>query len=187
MEDAGEWPALLAIFNRYPLTELLVHPRLRKDFYGGVPDLDAFAVAYEECVHPLCYNGDLWTAADVHALLERFPKLNALMFGRGLLGNPGLIRELKTGEAVTKEELFRYQEMLFDTYSQSGGDRVGLYKMKEVWMYLGPQFADADRAMKKLKKSKDRQSYQAAVDEFFRLELNRSGRPEAGLLGKRKK
>ncbi len=187
MTDPGEWPALLAIFNRYPLSELIVHPRLRKDFYRGIPDLEAFALAYEESVHPLCYNGDIWTAADHWALLERFPKLERVMLGRGLLGNPGLIRELKTGEAVTKEELYRYQEQLFETYSRSGGDRVAIYKMKEVWMYMSPLFAGSDKAMKKLRKASDRRGYQDAVGELFRLELNREGRLSPELAGKRQK
>ncbi len=177
MTDPEEWPALLAIYNRYPLSEVIVHPRLRKDFYRNTPDLEAFALAYEESAHPLCYNGDIWMAADHEALLARFPKLECVMLGRGLLGNPGLIHELRTGEPVTKEQLYRYQDLLFETYSsRAGGDRVALYKMKEVWMYMSPLFSGSAKAMKKLRKANDRGSYQAAVDEMFRLELDRAGR-----------
>lgn len=61
VEDAAEWPALLAIFRRYPLRELIIHPRLRRDFYRGPVRQGAFQYAVDHCDLPLCYNGDLFT------------------------------------------------------------------------------------------------------------------------------
>ena len=39
--DPAEWPSLLTIYRKYPLSELIVHPRIQKEFYKGVPHRDA--------------------------------------------------------------------------------------------------------------------------------------------------
>ena len=41
-DAAEEFDQLLEIYEKYPLEELVVHPRTQKDFYGNTPDLDAF-------------------------------------------------------------------------------------------------------------------------------------------------
>ena len=35
MKEVSEFPRLLAIYNHYPLEELIVHPRVREDYYKG--------------------------------------------------------------------------------------------------------------------------------------------------------
>lgn len=74
--------------------ELIVHPRLRKDFYKGKPDLEAFALAVRESKNPLCYNGDLFSKEMVRQFMEQFPSVDRLMLGRGLVANPALLNEL---------------------------------------------------------------------------------------------
>ena len=64
--DPGEWPGLLEIYRRYPLAELIVHPRLQKDFYKGMPHREAFSTVSGPW--PVVYNGDIWTAEDAAAL-----------------------------------------------------------------------------------------------------------------------
>lgn len=64
LRDPEEFFPLLELFNRYPVCELIIHPRVQKDFYRNQPRLDAFAAALASCRAPVCYNGDLVTAAD---------------------------------------------------------------------------------------------------------------------------
>ncbi|MFR6394730.1 MAG: hypothetical protein ACLUNQ_06260 [Oscillospiraceae bacterium] len=54
-------PALLDIFNDYPIALLIVHPRLRTEFYKGTIHREVFAWTQENTRLPLCYNGDLFT------------------------------------------------------------------------------------------------------------------------------
>ena len=49
----------------------------------------------------------------------------------------------------------------------SGGDRNTLYKMKEIWVYLGPLFVDAEKYVKKIKKSNRLTEYDAAMRVLF--------------------
>ena len=172
LEEASEFEEILSIYNRFPLQEVIIHPRVRAEFYNGVPNLDAFAKALETSKHPVCYNGDIWNVQDYHLVTERFPTLSRVMIGRGIIANPGLIREIKTGQKVTKEELRRYHDALYDGYlADLGAEKDVFYKMKELWFYLGRNFADADRAIRNVQKASGPKVYKDAVREVFTHDL----------------
>lgn len=97
---AEGFPALLELYNDYPICELIVHPRVQADQYHGQPDLEAFAYALAHSRAPVCYNGDLFDAPAVHAFQARFPAVERVMLGRGLAANPGLIGQLRTGRSA---------------------------------------------------------------------------------------
>ena len=92
-EDPAEWEKLLAIYNRYPIAELTIHPRVRKAFYNGPVEMDAFRYAVAESKAPVCYNGNLCTRQDIENITKEFPDLNAVMLGRGLIADPGLLTQ----------------------------------------------------------------------------------------------
>ncbi|MBQ2803356.1 MAG: tRNA-dihydrouridine synthase family protein [Lachnospiraceae bacterium] len=94
MDKVEEWEDLLKIYNKYTLTELIVHARVRADFYQNAPNWKAFALAMECSENPLCYNGDIFTMANYQKLTEVFPKLQSVMLGRGLLANPFLAGQI---------------------------------------------------------------------------------------------
>lgn len=88
-----EFGRLLEIFNRYPLKELIIHPRVQADYYKNEPRRQAYREAREKSANPLCYNGDLFTAEDIRRFQEEFPGETCVMLGRGLIQNPGLVSE----------------------------------------------------------------------------------------------
>ena len=175
MEDENEWQDILAVYEKYPLEELIIHPRVRKDFYKGKPRLDAFSYAMEESGHRLCYNGDIGSAEDLQDRKERFPDLDRVMLGRGLLCNPFLIEMSKTADDAAhdhmqekKDRLYAFHQEILEGYIQiMSGDRNVLFRMKELWFYLGDCFTNADKYLKKIKKSERLVAYQAAVDALF--------------------
>ena len=172
MDYEEEWSELLPIFNRYPIAELIVHPRLRRDYYKGPVRLDLFAQAVKESRIPLVYNGDLFTVEDVRAFLERFPGQNRLMFGRGLVSNPALVRELRGGEALQKEELMVFHDALLSAYAEYlSGERPLLFKMKEMWAFWLPLFPEAGKSGKLLRKCRTLSDYRTAAAGVFRTEL----------------
>ena len=99
VENLEEWPPLLDLFQRYPICELIIHPRLRRDFYRGQPRREAFTYAVAHSRLPLCYNGDLFSPQDCWDLARQFPSVDRLMAGRGLVCNPALGRQLQGGAA----------------------------------------------------------------------------------------
>ena len=133
MEDPEEFETILPIYNKYPLKELIIHPRVQKEFYKNTPKLDTYAWAVEHSEHPLCYNGDICSVEDMEQLKIRFPQTDTVMMGRGVLANPALGRKLKGGSAATIEELKKFHDVLYAAYCEEmSGDRTILYKMKEM-------------------------------------------------------
>ena len=153
MSEPEEFEDLLKIYNRYPLEELIVHPRLQKDFYKNTPNLDVFAMAAEESRNPLCYNGDITTVEEYERFCERFPTIEAIMIGRGLIANPGLVREIQTGEKMQKDELHVFLRELKVAYQACMPDQPVLFKMKEIWSYLVNWYPNGKKVWKKVRKT----------------------------------
>lgn len=168
-ENPEEFDTLLEIYKKYPVKELIIHPRLLKDYYKNKPDWKAFQKAGQKLDCPLCYNGDLFTLKRCREFTEQFPETQSLMLGRGLLRNPCLIREMKGEENLTKEKLKAFHDALCSEYEQvMSGDRSTLFKMKELWFYMGDLFPDSKKYLKKIKKTQKVTEYRQAVEELFR-------------------
>lgn len=166
--DAEEWDDILELYNQYPLEEVIVHPRVQKQFYTGTPDWDAFEKAIEKCRHPLCYNGDIFTLEDYSKFTERFHDVDRIMLGRGILRNPGLIALLKMEDRMDKVTLKAYHDELYDRYKDyMSGEKNVLFKMKEFWVYLGESFEESKKYTKKIKKAEKLYAYEEAVSKLF--------------------
>ena len=169
IQEPEEFARLLEIYNRYPIACLTIHARVQKEKYRGPVHLDAFAQALAESRNPVCYNGDLRTAAEVEALSQRFPSVEAVMIGRGAVADPALLRKLRGGPAATKEELQAFTQDLYRAYQAFYG-QVGTaaQRMREVWFYLIHLFENADRLNKKLRRFKNPGEYESVEAAIFR-------------------
>ena len=171
MEEEWEFEDLLKIYNKYPLEELIIHPRLQKDYYKNTPRMETLATAFQNAVGPVCYNGDIFTTADYEKLTARFPELNCIMMGRGVLGNPALAREIRGGCSAEKSEIRKFHDRMYAEYCQDlSGDRNILFRMKELWFYLAPLFTNYKKYAKKIRKAEKCTVYESAVNELFSCE-----------------
>lgn len=163
-----EFERLLKLYNKYPVKELIIHPRVQQDFYKNVPRLEVFEEAVRESKNPLCYNGDIFRAADYEKICRRFPGVPAVMLGRGIIGNPGLLEEIK-GEGIPEAGRLRaFHDKILEDYTAIGfGDKNVLFKMKEIWCYMGSLFPGGEKQLKKLKKAEKIRNYELAVNELF--------------------
>lgn len=171
MEAPEEWRLLLAIYENYPMEELIIHPRLQQEGYAGTPHMEAFAEAASRLTCPLCYNGDITSPASLMRLRERFPNLETVMLGRGILQNPALLSQIKSPTSCDAElsTLRAFHDTLLSRYREiMSGDTNTLYKMKDLWTFLGRSFSDADRHLKKIKKADSISDYKIAVGNLFR-------------------
>lgn len=169
VEEPEEFFRILDIYNRYPLKELIIHPRTQRDFYSGPVHMDLFAYGAEHSRCPVCYNGDIRTGEDMRALEERFPALDRVMIGRGLLVDPALHLQLRGGRMPDRAALRTFHDRIYDWYRQEmPGARPVLFKMKELWAYMGQLFEDGRRPLKKIRKAERTEAYEAAVEELFR-------------------
>ena len=168
MEEPGEFKRILEIYNRYPFEEVIIHPRVQKDFYKNTPNLAAFSEAFDKTKNPVCYNGDIVSIDDFCRITEKFPGLERVMTGRGVLADPALGRELRGGKPASISEIRKFHDLLYAGYCREmSGDRTILFKMKEMWSYLAPSFPESKKYAKKIKKCENCRAYEAIVDEFF--------------------
>lgn len=61
MEDEDEFEHLLEIYNKFPVTELIIHPRVQTDYYKNKPRMEYFLKALEISKNLVVYNGDIFT------------------------------------------------------------------------------------------------------------------------------
>ncbi len=164
LTEPAEFPALLEVFNRYPIRELTIHPRVRKQFYQGEVDLEMFRHAVRESKNPLCYNGDLFSRQDIAKIAAEFPQVEAVMLGRGLVADPGML--LSGGTNV--KTLEQFHNALLDEYLLLfGGSRNAMFRLKENWSYLLPRFENSEKLAKRLRKTTDLAEYKAIASEIF--------------------
>ena len=168
-ESPEEFAALLGIYNRYPIACLTVHPRVRKEKYRGAVHLDVFAAALETSRNPVCYNGDLRTVGEVHALEERFPAVTCVMIGRGLIADPALARKLRGGAGTNREELSDFLTALYQSYTEfyQGQVPTAAQRMREVWFYLIHLFDDAEKLNKQLRRFRTPAEYERIQAEIL--------------------
>ena len=168
-EDPEEFPALLELFNKYPMEELIIHPRVQKDGYGNVPRLELYELAEKQSVNPLCYNGDLYTQEQIRNFAERFPGTERLMFGRGFLRDPGLLYNKGKDPKDIFEKFWAFHDLVYEGYQERNmGDRNVLFKMKELWSYQVYQFSEPERLFKTFKKVQDCNEYEQMIRNLRR-------------------
>ena len=159
---------ILEIYNEFPISELIVHPRIQKDFYSGKPRMEAFDIAVKNAIMPLGYNGDIVDLESYNRLISDYgDRLSSVMIGRGAIRNPGIFREIKTGEKMSMQELRDFMDDLYETYSVEYGEMDGMFKLKEVWFYVKDNFIDIEKQMKAIRKAKNKMEYLAMVREIF--------------------
>ncbi|MBU3090366.1 tRNA dihydrouridine synthase [Clostridium gasigenes] len=168
-DSPEEFYELIKIYNKYPLEELIIHPRTQKDFYGNKPNLEVFKDGLSLSTNPVCYNGDIFTVDDHNKLIKAFPKVDTVMLGRGILANPGLMNEIKNNTFIDKEVLKDFHdEILYKYIELFNEDRNAIFRMKELWGYMSCIFSDNKKYAKKIKKSQNLSDYNEAVLSLFR-------------------
>jgi tRNA-dihydrouridine synthase B len=165
---------LIPIFNRYPLQDIIIHPRTGIQMYEGEPDLEAFASCLEMTHHRVMYNGDITDLSSFRNLSERFTNTTCWMIGRGAVINPFLPAIIKNASNSfhNQVETFRcFYEELFEEYQQvlSGPGHL-LERMKGFWTYFSQAFKDGRKIRKKIHRALKLPRYLEIVERFFEEE-----------------
>lgn len=172
--SAQELPKLMEVFNQYPISEIILHPRTGKQGYGGVPDRQAFQYAYENSRNPLAYNGDINTVEDYERLMASFPDVSGVMLGRGALKDPWLVEKIRAAERgepyvnpseeQKKARLRAFHAEVFACYEAAFDCKNGVVdRMKEFWTWLGASLPGHEKELKAIRKARRLPEYQAAV------------------------
>lgn len=174
ISNIEEFEEILKLYNKYPIKELIVHPRVREEYYKGKPHKESFKLAADMSKAPVVYNGNIFNKKDKDELTSEFPKLDSIMLGRGLIGNPGLVKSIEEGVSPEKAAVKEFHDIIYSGYKEiMSGEKNALFKMKEVWFYMHHIFEGCDKYYKKIRKTQSSWDYEIAVANIFReLEIN---------------
>ena len=164
INESEEFPAILEVYNRYPIKELTIHPRVRKAFYKGSVDMDMFRYALEHSKNPLCYNGNLCTQSEIAAFSAEFPQIKSVMLGRGLIADPGMLSP--GGTTVEALEAF-YDELTAEYVREFGGPRNAMFRLKENWRFTVCMFDGHEKLKKRLLKTTDIQEFRSITQQIL--------------------
>ncbi len=167
-DSPEEFYQLIEIYNKYPMKELIIHPRIQKDMYKNKPNLDIFQAALNTSRNPICYNGNIFTANDYEEFTKAFPSVDTIMLGRGLVANPSLVLDIKKERKLTKDLLKAFHDQVYASYKEIlSGDKNVLFKMKELWFYMVSMFSNYEKYEKKIKKSERLKDYDEVVAKLL--------------------
>lgn len=165
-----EFENLLRIYKKYPLSKLIVHPRVREEYYNGEPNLESFEKAYKIFRDKLCYNGNIYSVSDFCRINEMFPEINSVMIGRGCVRNPAIFREIKGGKKLSTSELINFSNVLEKRYLNLFNSETNtLNKLKEIWLYSMMNYPDEHKIIKAIKKAKKLADLNSAVNALPEL------------------
>lgn len=167
MTSPEEFVRILEIYNKYPLCRLVIHPRTREDQYSGSVRWDAFETALNNTAIPVCYNGDLFTPEDVARFRERFPTVESVMLGRGLVADPAMVVKLRGGSG-DPQTLKAFLETLSAEYVRVFGDKnSAMHRMKAILSYMLPRLPDGEAYRKRLVKTRRWEDFLTVTDEIL--------------------
>ncbi len=156
---------ILDIYNKYPVTQLIIHPRCREEYYKGEPDLKCFAKGFEYAKMPVCYNGNIFSVSDYKKIADKFHGLDSVMLGRGAIANPAIFREIRGGRPLSTKELVEFTKALTPRYLEVLGSEVyTLHKLKEIWIYIMWNYPDEKKLLKAVKKSNQLRDLISAIE-----------------------
>lgn len=175
-----EIEALLPIFNRFALKEIIIHPRTGVQMYDGAPNLDAFDRCLAMSHHPVTYNGDINSIHDFNILRARFPAVKSWMLGRGVISDPflpGLIKGRSRSAPADSATFQHFHDSLYRHYGQKlFGPSHLINRMKGLWGYFAKGFQGGDKLLKKIYKVQNPTHYEEIVADFFHQDPQRLNR-----------
>ncbi len=135
---------------------ITVHPRTRHQRYDVPADWSLIRQIKEEISIPVIGNGDIRTCYDAKAMID-FTNCDAVMIGRGVLGNPWIIKQsidyidygIKPERISSKEKLDMFKKhanMIIENYE----DKVLMHKLKTNAAYYMKNLHGSQEIKKKI-------------------------------------
>ena len=176
MESYSEMGNVLEVLNRFPLSEVILHPRIAKQMYSGHIDQYSISFALENLNHRLVLNGDIHSVLSFNTIKSKFPEIIHFMLGRGVLMNPflpDLIKNPDLSDNDKWQKIKLFHELIFEEYLATM-DNPGnaLNKMKQFWIYFSFLFSEDKKCLKRVEKSKTVNDYRQTVSLIFRGVIN---------------
>lgn len=173
--------ALVPLFNRYPLSEIIIHPRLGVNKYEGPVDLEVMEDLMAIVRKPIVFSGDVGRST-FYRYNRRFRNISRWMLGRELIRDPFLPQDIKESLGHSLDVLkitppldegrlvlFRaFHDDLLEVFSgKLHREEAVTGKMKSYWYYWESLFPGRDREIGEMKKNLRLDEYRVWVDRIM--------------------
>ena len=165
----NELSELFPVLNRFPIKEIIIHPRKGTDYYTGKPDMKAFAGFIAKSEIPVVYNGDIFSVADYRTITASYSGIEHIMIGRGLLRNPLLAANIKNITIANPiERIKSFMHELAEVLSAQRRSKDPFPQgIKEYWWHLSFSFSESSRVFDIIKVTQNLKTYHQKVEEVF--------------------
>lgn len=161
---------IMEVYNRYPMTELIVHPRVASQMYSGRANLEAFVRVVGISKHKLVYNGDICCPEYFKGIESRLPDIDRWMIGRAAASNPFIFEMIRNDTSFpfdACERFFAFHDELFEMLREKlNGPGHLLDRMKGFWRYFCLSMNGGSDLYKKICKIKNESHYNEIVSRL---------------------
>jgi nifR3 family TIM-barrel protein len=147
---------------------LALHPRTRAQGYAGKADWTRIARLKDALKKtPVVGNGDVVTPDDARRM-QAETGCDAVMIGRGAMGNPWIFRELAGGPPPTSEERCALVLRHFDAHRLFvGKDLHAVREFRRHWGWYSHGLAESSTFRAEMNKIEDADAVRALAAKFF--------------------
>ena len=162
------------IVEKAGASAITVHPRTRSQGYSGKANWEIIKEVKENVNIPVIGNGDIKSCFDAKKMLD-LTGCDAIMIGRGVLGNPWLIKEcidyLEHGvlpKEVSNEEKLKMILHHLDLLSSSKNSKVALLEMRShaAWYLKG--IPNTSKLKEDIFKTKTIEEFKELISSFLK-------------------
>ena len=161
------------IIEKAGASAITIHGSTRSEFYLGKADWNIIKKVKENVNIPVIGNGDIKTPQDAKAMLE-LTKCDGIMVGRGTLGNPWILEQIRTylenGEIrqVSNEEKIKIIFEHIDLEVKEKGENVGIKEMRKHICYYLKGMPMASEIRNKINKLESKKEVKDTLTEYFK-------------------
>lgn len=162
------------IIEKAGASAITVHPRTRAQGYSGKADWNIIKMVKESVKIPVIGNGDILTCYDAKKMLEE-TRCDAVMIGRGVIGNPWLIKEtieyLKLGKIpshITIKDRIDMIKHHIDLLRKTKGDKIALLEIRTFISGYLKGVRNSSNLRNSICKTKDIDELLSLLDNFYK-------------------
>ena len=161
------------IIEKAGASAITIHGRTRSEFYTGKADWNIIKKVKQAVNIPVIGNGDIKTPQDAKAMLE-LTQCDGIMVGRGTLGNPWLIEQIRTYlengtiRQISNEEKIKIIFEHIDLEVKEKGENVGIKEMRKHICYYLKGMPKASEIRNKINKLEKEREVKDTLIEYFK-------------------